>query len=565
MTAKTPTNNTRNRTIKKDLFALTIILSVIFGVFLGTRPLSVPDEGRYTEIPRQMVVTDDYVTPRLNGVKYFEKPPFVYWLTSTSIKAFGVNEWALRFWPAFFALLGCLATYLYAQRFYSRNVGITSALVLGTNLLYYAHSRILILDMPLAALLSIALFSFHAAVFESQKQRKFWLLFLFFTCSALALLTKGLVGMIIPGTIILLWVIWSRQTQALKSAFNPLGILLFLAIALPWHILASQATPEFFDFYIIHEQFERFFSTVHNRVQPFWIFVPVVILGLFPWVAFLIKAIKSTIQNLKRDDDSDHTLKFLVAWIAFIFVFFSASNSKLIPYIVPIFPPLAILLGRVISHIWDHRSSEMLKTPTRIFLAFASLIAIAIPIALHEREVMGHAQIMPVAYASVTALLLGMVAVVYFASKHQARALLVSICLTALGTFVPLNIAWVHIEGRSIHSLIQTMKTTLQPEDTIVSWYAYYQDLPPYTNRRIVVVEGFNELHYGTTIEDVSDWMMDQDAFKALYESGKPLYIILNIRYLETFYEFYPDAKNLQVLGRSARDILLTNKALPQS
>lgn len=558
MTVKTPPY----QSVKRDLVLLTLFLSLLFGAFLGTRPLSVPDEGRYTEIPRQMVETGDYVTPRLNGVKYFEKPPLIAWLTTTSIKAFGINEWALRFWPALFALFGCLATYLYGRRFYSRNVGIVSAIVLSSNLLYYAHSRILILDMPLAALLAISLFAFHTASFESNKQKQFWWLMLFFAASAAALLTKGLIGILLPGAIILLWVVWSKQYHALKLAFHPIGILIFTVLAVPWHILASLKTPEFFDFYIIHEQFLRFFSKVHHRVQPFWIFVPIVMLGLFPWVAFFWKSLVAARKDIQSKMDTNHSLKFLIVWAAFIFVFFSASQSKLIPYIVPIFPPLAILIGRVITKIWEEQSRELCKWPTRIFLGFSAILTLAIPSALYVRELIGHEVITPVAFICVTSLVLGMVATLYFSSKHNVRALILTMFTASMGVFIPLNSAWVHIEGRSIKTLTNLINKYSDPEDTVIAWQAYYQDLPVYTERRITVVNGFNELTFGTTIEDTTEWMINDQAFEGMLTSGKPLFIVMNQNKLEEFISRYDRAKNLHIVGRSARAILLTNKAL---
>lgn len=236
---------------------------------LGSRPLSAPDEGRYMEIPREMALQEDYVTPRLNGVKYFEKPPLMYWLTSLSIKIFGVNEWAGRAWPALLGLLGCLVVYAFGTRFFSRKVGVVSALVLASNILFYAHSRLMILDMGVTFFISLSLLSFLWATQTLDRREQSWALAIFFSSAACSTLTKGLIGMAIPGSIILLWVAFTRNLEALKLAFKPWGIILFLLIAAPWHILASVHNPEFPEFYFIRSLLPSLVKTISHGLPIF--------------------------------------------------------------------------------------------------------------------------------------------------------------------------------------------------------------------------------------------------------------------------------------------------------
>lgn len=560
MIEKNPPLHNCPKTLGKDLVILSLIISLFFGVFLGTRPLSVPDEGRYTEIPREMVESGDFVTPRLNGVKYFEKPPLVYWLTSASLKNFGVNEWALRFWPAIFALFGCLATYLFGRRFYDRQTGIASSLILATSLLYYAHSRILILDMPVSALLTGSLFSFFAALFEKNKNRKRLLLAGFFILSAGALMTKGLLGIALPGCIILLWSLFYKRWEALKYAFSPWGILLFLALALPWHILASLRNPEFFDFYIIHEQILRFLTTVHKRSQPFWFFIPIIILGLFPWVSFLTKAAKETYYTIKTKSETYLTDAFLVIWIVFIFLFFSASSSKLIPYIVPVFPAFALLLGRTISKAWSNNDVTAHTLSIRLFQGLALLLIIAAPIALYIEKKLDNPLITPYAAATIGILLIGLITTFIYHRQKKMKALLLTIGLTSALMYIPLNKAWVHLEGRSIYPLAQELKKRLEKEDLVISWHRYYQDLPPYIERITYVVDYLTEMAFGASVEDVSGWMLNEDGFKEIIKSGKPFYLVTRASFVKDMQEHHPSLKNLQIIAQSGKDILLTNK-----
>ena len=266
----------------RDIILLTVLTSLFFGLFLGSRPLSVPDEGRYAEIPREMAVTGDWVTPRLNGVKYFEKPPLVYWFTALSIKLFGLSEWSVRLAPALFSLLGCLSVYAAGTIFYGRRAGILSAIVLATSVLYYALSRTLILDMPVTALLSLSLCSFLIGLREPDGWKRRALLYVFYAGCGLTMLTKGLIGIVIPGMIIFVWMLVMNQWSILRSLYLPSGIALFLLVAAPWHILVQRANPEFFQFYFIHEHFERYLTKVHARYKPFWYFIPVLAGGSSP-------------------------------------------------------------------------------------------------------------------------------------------------------------------------------------------------------------------------------------------------------------------------------------------
>lgn len=544
----------------KDLLIISLIISLFFGLFLGTRPLSVPDEGRYTEIPREMLVTGDFVTPRLNGVKYFEKPPLMYWLTSASLKSFGVNEWGLRFWPGIFALFGCLATYLFGRRFYGRDVGFAGSLILASSLLYYAHSRILILDMPVSALLTLTLTSFFAALFEKNKTRQRFLLAGFFTFSAGALMTKGLLGIALPGCIILIWTALHKRWDALKLAFNPLGILLFLALALPWHILASLRNPEFFDFYIVHEQILRFLTTVHKRAQPFWFFVPIILVGLFPWVGFLPKALKETYTSLKEKSPTYLSDSFLVVWIIFITLFFSASSSKLIPYIVPIFPALALLLAKTVVQAWHTNNFKAFNASLWGFRGLALLLIIAAPIALYHEEQLDNILITPYAAMTVFALVFGLISTLIFQRKNNMKAVILSIGLSASLMYIPLNKAWVHLEGRSIYPIAMALKERLKEDDIVITWHRYYQDLPPYIERITHVVDYLTEMSFGASIEDVSAWMMTEQGFANIVASGKPFYLVTRISFLDEMHQRHPTLKNLQIITQSGKDILLTNK-----
>src|SRR3989344_3315850 len=346
----------------RDVLWLTLMLAVLFGFALGTRALWEPDEGRYVEISREMAQSGDYVTPRLNGVKYFEKPVLFYWLQAGAIKAFGLSEWAMRLWPAIFGIAGCLFVYGVGRKLHDRRTGLLACAVLATAPLYFMLAHVISLDMPVSMFLTTALFMFLLGTREppgSRRRNFFWA---FYAFAALATLTKGLIGIVIPAMVIGAWIVLLWEWRLLKTIYLPSGLLLFLVISSPWHILASNANPEFAHFYFVHEHFERYLSKVHDRYQPPWFFIPVLIAGFYPWIAFLPQAIGKALPASWSARHQDKESLFLLLWAGLVFAFFSLSDSKLTSYILPAMPPLALLLARHLAQAWGQPALPAVRT-----------------------------------------------------------------------------------------------------------------------------------------------------------------------------------------------------------
>ena len=322
--------------------ALTLLLVVAFSALfffnIGERNISSPDEGRYIEIPREMVLSGDYVLPRLNGILYFEKPPLFYWLEASAIRVLGISEWTMRLWPALLGIFGALMTYGVTRRFYGRAAGLVAGGVLATSLMYYALARFVILDMAESVLMSAALFAFLLSAEEKDEKKALWWARGGHAAAALAVLAKGLIGVLLPGLIGLVWIAAIGRWSFVRRALCPSGIAIFLVIALPWHILAAMRNHDFLWFYFVHEHFLRFTTTVHRRNEPMWYFIPVLLVGFLPWTGYLWHAIKDALPRWSRRGERPVEL-FLILWVAIVFVFFSFSDSKLPPYILPIFPP----------------------------------------------------------------------------------------------------------------------------------------------------------------------------------------------------------------------------------
>lgn len=492
---------------------------------LGNRPLSVPDEGRYVEIPREMVLTGDYITPRLNGVKYLEKPVLFYWLESFSIRLFGLREYTLRLWPAIFALFGCLAVYTAGKRLYGRRAGLIAAVVLATSVLYYAMSRVIVLDMAVSVLITAALLSFIAGTHEPQGLRRRLLMWSFYAFCALAVLVKGLIGIVIPGMVICAWIILLGEWRVLGSMYLVSGMGLFLLIAAPWHILVARQNPEFFNFYFIHEHFLRYLTKIHGRYEPPWFFVPVFLLGLFPWTAFLVQAVKFGTPSSWSERHEHRDALFLLVWAALVFLFFSASDSKLIPYILPVFPPLAILIGRYLSEAWKSGNVPGLAPGYIMLGLFSILLAVALNLTPHYRTELDarglHRFFDLLSLVVFAGTLLTWALARWKSFKWALSAMAVSMVVFLL----VFDSAGHLLDTRSIKHLALELKTRLKPSDEVVNYKTYYQDLPVYLERRITLVDWTGELAFGTTVEDTSAWMIDDAAFWKRWYGTKTMYM----------------------------------------
>lgn len=510
---------------------LALVLGVWFGYELNMRALWSPDEGRYAEIAREMVANGDYLTPRLNGVKYFEKPPLVYWLTAGSIKVFGLNGWALRLWPALFALLGGLAVYFIGRQLYGSRTGLFAAGMLAVSPLYDLLGGALILDMPLAALLTITLGAFLLGVRAPPGAlRRAWF-YTFYICAALAVLTKGLVGLALPGLVIGAWIALMGEWRMLRVMYLPSGLLIFLLIAVPWHALAAQANPEFVRFYFIHEHFERYLTTVHDRYQPVWFFIPVLFVGMYPWSAFLPRAVHATFSGLWRERRWYRELWFLLLWAVLPFVFFSLSSSKLIPYILPVLPPLALLLGRWFAHIWENGAPFDRKTLGLLLVlgvGFAAIVVAAPHLWAQNAHVTAiAAQLGAGVYMIAGALLLAGVLPFCAHARSGARATLAALLASATLVVAVFDLTLARLDvGHSVKEIALEIRRDLRPEDEVVTYREYYQDLPVYLERRITVVAWKGELAFGTTIEDTSAWMIDKSTFRQRWRAPRTIYLL---------------------------------------
>jgi 4-amino-4-deoxy-L-arabinose transferase-like glycosyltransferase len=335
---------------KEKILFLFIIPLFLYIFLLPVMPLMEPDEARYSDIASLMNRTGDYITPHLNHVVYLEKPPLCYWATALSFKIFGENEFSSRLFAALCAWGCILLVYRMGTFFHDEKTGLYSAGVLSTFLYHSILGKTNILDIPLTFFVCLATWA-GFRYFAEGDQRKGWL-YLLYVSSALAFLVKGLIGIAFPFAIIILWLSISKRWGDILRLFSPVGVILFLLISCPWIILVQKANEDFLWFFFIREHFLRYTTTLHGRNHTALIYIPMVVLGTLPWSAFLLKALKENsgkrVPLFKAEER-----QFLLIWIYFILIFFSISSSKLIPYIAPVFLPIAILMGHLFRSYED--------------------------------------------------------------------------------------------------------------------------------------------------------------------------------------------------------------------
>lgn len=527
-----------------DITLLSLLIGLLYFILLGVHPLFVPDEGRYAEIAREMADNNNYITPYLNGIKYFEKPPLFYWMSTLALKIGGINLWSLRTVNGILALLGCLATYFAALKLYdNRKTALWSAAILATSTLYFVMGHMISLDLPVSVFLAFSLYAF--IIGYHQQQPVYFVIAS--AAAALAVLTKGLIGIVFPGLIISMWILLVNEWKILKEINYVAVISVFLVIAVPWHILVGFYNPEFYYFYFIKQHILRYATESIGHYQPIWFFIPVLFFGFFPWVIFLPQALSKKFNN-KADI-------FLLVWIVSIFLFFSFSKSKLIPYILPIFPPLAILIARY----FQNASSFSIKISINLLLMIATIISVLLIIFAMHTPLPNPKLALIFLGASAAILILGFA--ISYVLVYKNRIIAAINCMVIISGLFILSIlgSLPAIDTRTILPLAQQLQVMLKEEDEIVSFNQYYQDLPFYLQRKVRILNWRNELRFGMLHQsNATTWLINDATFWQLWFSDKRVFVILAKDELTQLEKLYPQL-SFHVIASTLKNVLMSN------
>ena len=529
-------------------------LAIFYFSALGTIPLLEPDEGRYAEIPREMLASGDFVTPRLNGVAYLEKPPLYYWGTAVSMKVFGETEFGARGFTAAVSVAGILLTYWMGASLAGWRTGLYSAIVLSTSLYYYVIGRLNTIDMTLAVLLVLSIFP--AFLYHSGKRGSRAYLFLSYGASGLAFLTKGLVGVVFPLAVMVLWLVFSRRYREVAKGFSPVGMGIFLAIVLPWMYLVQRANPDFLWFFFVHEQFLRYTSKIHHHNKPFWYFLPFVAAGFVPWVAFLRRVVLA-VREASREFFPRDDLALLLSWPLFILLFFSFSGSKLPTYVAPIFPPLAVLFGRGLD-LWAEREDGAVRCwfPLVLSAVLAMAIVVGQSFSRHRMDMSGWASII---VAPVALVLLWGIVPLFLRRLGAERVVFISFLLMAF-FLTSLNRPAGAFLGsyKSVRDLSAVLTRNLRPDDVVAQYGTFRPELPFYTGRRTILVDMMGELKFGADrAADRADYFLGDREFLRLWNSPRRVFCVFKRDAMPLIKEKFPDHR---LLYRSDEGILIVNR-----
>lgn len=554
----------------KDLLLLSGIIALFYFFSLGHYPLFNPDEGRYNEVAREMLVSGDFITPRINGIPFLDKPIFYYWLQASAIHLFGLKEWALRLFPALFGVLGCLVTYCCGRQLFNRKTGIIAALMLALSPLYFIGAHYANLDLEVAVLISISLLLFITGISKTTTHQK-TLILGSYVSAALAFLTKGMIAVAFPVIIITLWMITSRSLSLIKNSYLLSGIFVFLCITAPWFLLVQNANPDFFHYFFVTQQVNRFLSAAtFNNPSPFWFYGPIVFVGFFPWIICFISAIMETLSKefLSKDNEVQQQQKinlYLLIWIGVIFIFFSIPHAKITTYILPIFPALALFTAQYITASWERVTSKQMRWLSISFTISGFLLSLAL---------IWHKHYLPVpfnAYLYVLIIVTLMASILAIFLYKQKTLFLFWLLNATYSVFVLLTIVLgaSYLNTQSTKPLITELKKIIEPQDEVAVYYKYYQDIPLYLERRVIIVANWQdsrinekdnwlrELWLRKKTPDSANWLIDENDFWSRWHSDKRIFVFLTTNALQ---QFKKQASTYFFIGKNHSTVLLSNQ-----
>ena len=469
-----------------ELALLLFCVSILF-LDLGGAALFEPDEGRNAEIAREILLLKDWVTPHYDLIPRLDKPIFFFGLVALSYKLFGISEWAARL-PSALAALACLGiTYRFASSLFGRRAGLWSALILLSSMEFFALSRAVLMDMTLTCFISLALWSLCLGQREVGSGSRKIHFPLMYVAMGMATLLKGPIGFVLPAAVIGVYLLLTKRWSLLRRMQIPLGIALLILTVAPWYLAAESRNPGYLRYFFWEENVGRFTSTQFNRNGPWYYFIGVLAGGLFPWTALLPTAI----ADLWKRPPKDERL-LLVLWVIVPLLFFSLSSSKLPHYILPIYPPLAIILAAVIAKALTDakvKKNRILWFPLTTFflISFAITVTVIWPEFLPD-----HLQVYidelffwrPRFLLIIGLQLIPILALLVTDEGWSKQQFLYP--ATAVGfAFLVLcaNPIWIAVSlDRSSKDLAESVAPSIHPDDQLVLYGGYPSSLPFYLN-----------------------------------------------------------------------------------
>jgi 4-amino-4-deoxy-L-arabinose transferase-like glycosyltransferase len=475
------------------------VLGLSFGI--SGYPLLEPDEGRNAEIAREMAASNDYVIPRLNGLPYPDKPVLYFSVGAVVMEVLGPTELAARLPSLLFTLATLVLVWWFGRRILGPVGGVVAAAATGAAPLTLAFARTVIFDGALTFFVTLSIVAFYAAAERSRDERAAWWTSLGWAGLALAVLTKGPIGLALPLMVIVPYLGWRRRLRAL---WDPVAVALFVAILLPWLFAMSREAPDFLEYALVTETLKRLTTDELNRTGPFWYFLPIIVAGSMPWSVVLATGWKRGRPGSKTSGATDRRVVLLLLWIVIPLVFFSLSQSKRPQYVLPLIPAIGLLVGL----LWNDKTARGARGGG-VGLAVCGVVILLAPAivgALLEVE-SAVAQAIPG-----TARALGAVCVLAgaaaFLLAHRREVALFALCIpVAAIPFVSANLMNAIGADRSSRDMATAIERSLTDRTEIVAIQTYPLSLPFYLRRQLLIATSDgSELTSNYLIHTYSQW-----------------------------------------------------------
>jgi 4-amino-4-deoxy-L-arabinose transferase-like glycosyltransferase len=517
--------------------AYAILIATVYAYGSYAAPLTEPDETRYAEIAREMLVRGDWVTPHLNFVKYFEKPPLVYWGTAAAFVAFGVGELSARL-PSLLSAIATIAlTVWLAARMYGASTALLALPIIAVGPLFGLMAQTLVLDTSLTFCVTLAMVgvwlgfaSSVAAPTATARRPPSAMYRVAYAATALAVLVKGPVAAVLVGASALLFLALHGGWRVVRPALDWRGFALAAAIVLPWFIVVSWRNPEFLHFFVVDQHIARYLWTTEHG-EPIWFFVPVIPLALAPWgLAVLLDPplLRAALAPRAWSVPS----RFLIIWAAVIVGFFSLSTSKLLTYVLPAMPPLAILTARaLLLGIEQGRTRGVARLSWALLIMgpLMSLCGAVLPfLVTHWR--------MP----AVTPYLIAGGPLLLATGWCTRRALAGGRSYAALAA---LSVGWLAIfavaaAGRGVANQYKELGLALRaaatPEDRVAMYASFTHGIAFYAERRVIMLRSWGELKFGSQQGEQSDWFWPSlDDLRREWAAPGRLFVVINRKDLD--------------------------------
>jgi 4-amino-4-deoxy-L-arabinose transferase-like glycosyltransferase len=540
--------------------AAALAFTILWFAMLAGRPLYDPDEGRYAEIPREMLSGGDWVIPHLDGYAYIEKPPLQYWLTAASFAAFGESEWAARLPTGCAGFVVLVTVYTIGLRLWGRSAGIKALLLTAGSILFVLLGHQLTLDMTLTAWLTVSLgccvFAQTPARAANDRRAGRWMLG-FWAAMALATLTKGLIGVLIPGFTLVVYSVWQRDGSTLRRLAWRRGLPLFVALAFPWFVLAARAEPEFLQFFFVREHIERFLTPIEQRSQPWWFFLPVLSVGILPWIT-QAASVLATGWRESVPLGSFAPRRLLWIWSVFVLVFFSCSNAKLIPYILPAIPALALLAAAPRDAPSGCAERGHLLAGSAASLAFAiGVLGYASAVWSSARGRALALELRPSLVCTSVALATAALAGAICARRGRSLAALAALAAGWFAAAVAITVGATKAEQYfSAKDIAERLHAVAPPSAAVYCVHTYEQSLPFYLGREVVLVDYRDEFAFGLARAPARA-IPSLDQFVAVWNAGGEAYAVMPPK---TFEDLVAGGLPLREIERYASRLVLAGR-----